>query len=210
MSNLITHDITLRAEAPLRSWTYLRRFGKGLFSQGIATLTKSRKLRAVFTTRPKNNVKVIVWQTNFSLANTPYNLFPKQWFQFYYSETLSLSVWSLLQVLKKAKRANCVFALTDGTSLEIVSFCGLKIRAVFLLSWAQNRSYIFAIEFQGRAESSYNSFARKCMTIAWQVAGCFSKRKFKRCENIAVWQKMQINNVISFTPTIRSVNTSVN
>lgn len=50
-------------------------------------------------------------------------------------ETLSLLVWSLLQVLKKAKRANCVFALTDGlTSLEIVSFCGLKIRAVFLLS----------------------------------------------------------------------------
>ena len=44
-------------------------------------------------------------------------------------ETLSLLVWSLLQVLKKAKRANCVFALTDGlTSLEIVSFCGLKIR----------------------------------------------------------------------------------
>ena len=126
-------------------------------------------------------------------------------------ETLSLLVWSLLQVLKKAKRANCVFALTDGlTSLEIVSFCGLKIRAVFLLSWAQNRSYIFAIEFQWRAESGYNSFARKCMTIAWQVAGCFSKRKFKRCENIAVWQKMQINNVISFRPTIRSVNTSVN
>lgn len=101
-------------------------------------------------------------------------------------ETLSLSVWSLLQVLKKAKRANCVFALTDGTSLEIESFCGMKIRAVFLLSWAQNRSYICAIEFQWRAESSYNSFARKCLTIAWQVAGCFSKRKFKRCENIAV------------------------
>ena len=48
-------------------------------------------------------------------------------------ETLSLSVWSLLQVLKKAKRANCVFALTDGNSLEIVSFCGLKIRAVFFV-----------------------------------------------------------------------------
>lgn len=48
-------------------------------------------------------------------------------------ETLSLSVWSLLQVLKKAKRANCVFALTDGTSLEIVSFCGMKIRAVFFV-----------------------------------------------------------------------------
>ena len=27
---------------------------------------------------------------------------------------------------------------------------------------------------------------------------------------ISVWQKMQINNVISFTPTIRSVNNSVN
>lgn len=192
MSNLITHDITLRAEVPLRSWTYLGRFGKGLFSQGIATLTKSRKLRAVFTTRPKNNVKVIVWQTNFSFANTPYIIYSQnsdsnsiillkssRWQTML--ETLSLLVWSLLQVLKKAKRANCVFALTDGlTSLEIVSFCGLKIRAVFLLSWAQNRSYIFAIEFQWRAESSYNSFARKCMTIAWQVAGCFSKRKFKK------------------------------
>lgn len=95
------------------------------------------------------------------------------------------SVWSLLQVLKKAKHANCVFALTDGTSLEIVSFCGLKISAVFLLSGVQNRSYIFAIEFLRRAESSF-SFVRKCMTIAWQVAGCFSKRKLKRCENIAV------------------------
>ena len=60
MSNLITHDITLRAEAPLRSWTYLGRFGKGLFSQGIATLAKSRKLRAVFTPRPENKVKVIM------------------------------------------------------------------------------------------------------------------------------------------------------
>lgn len=93
-------------------------------------------------------------------------------------ETLSLLVWSLLQVLKKAKRANCVFALTDGlTSLEIVSFCGLKIRAVFLLSWAQNRSYIFAIEFQWRAESSYNSFARKCMTIVVKI--WLSDRKCK-------------------------------
>lgn len=101
------------------------------------------------------------------------------------------SVWSLLQVLKRVKHANCVFALTGGTSLEIVNFCGLKISALFLLSCAQNRSYIFAIEFQWRVESSY-LFARKCMTIAWQVAGCFSKRTLKRCENIAVWQKMQI------------------
>lgn len=65
-------------------------------------------------------------------------------------ETLSLLVWSLLQVLKKAKRANCVFALTDGlTSLEIVSFCGLKIRPCFCYPGHRTEATSSRLNFSG-------------------------------------------------------------